>query len=116
MRFQSFATGLILLAVVVMFQPWASATSTASPVVTQQTPVASGWRFARLRVETDGRVTWLVGGEVNPRTESVRELFRRLGGRQNGTFSDLLNQIGAGGWQLAETSGNIWVFTRKASN
>lgn len=76
---------------------------------------AQAVEFARLLVEENGEdVTWLIGGTDRVRTESVRAAYRRLGGTDRGTFSDLLNQIGAGGWNLVENNGNVWIFTRRA--
>lgn len=71
--------------------------------------------YAMLDVEGEDRVTWRIGGIVNERTESVRTAYRRLGGEGRGTFPDLLNQIGSGGWNLIQKDGGRWIFSRRAS-
>ena len=71
--------------------------------------------YARLVVDEDAdSVTWLIGGNDRVRTESIRETYRRLGGSGRGTFSDLLNQVGAGGWNLVQKDGQVWIFSRRA--
>lgn len=81
----------------------------------QEAVSASAVEFARLQVDSDDEVTWLIGDTNLIRTESVRQTYRRLGGRGLGNFSDLLNQIGAGGWRLIQKDGDVWIFSRKAS-
>ncbi len=71
--------------------------------------------FARLEFEDEDSVTWLIGGNDRVRTESVRATYRRLGGAGQGSFSDLLNQIGSDGWNLIQKDGNVWIFSRRAS-
>ena len=84
----------------------------ARPTIAQET---SGFEFARLEVQDNDSVTWFVGGTVNNRTESVIATYRRLGGSGRGTFADLLDQIGSGGWNLVQVTGNTWIFSRQAS-
>ena len=71
--------------------------------------------FARLDYQDEDNVTWLIGGNVRVRTESVKATYRRLGGKGQGSFSDLLNQIGSDGWNLLQKDGNVWIFSRRAS-
>lgn len=76
---------------------------------------ASGFEFARLQVEADDTVTWLVGGNLPVRTESLRAAFQRMGGRGKSTFANMLDQIGSEGWSLVQKDGSVWIFTRRAS-
>jgi len=92
-----------------------------SPIQVSQTQSQSsstrslGIEYAMLRIEDDGEsVTWLIGGNDRVRTESVKETYRRLGGRGRGSFSDLLNQIGTMGWSLVQKDGSTWIFSRRA--
>ena len=83
------------------------------PVQDAQTQELQSIEFARLVVSEDGEnVTWLIGGNVRNRTEPVRAAYRRLGGTGQGTFADLLDQIGSGGWNLVELNGSTWIFSR----
>jgi hypothetical protein len=70
--------------------------------------------YARL-VVTDGgeKTTWFVGGaNTNPRTESIRETYRKLGGKERPSFANLLDQIGLEGWRLLQKDGDTWIFVR----
>ena len=72
--------------------------------------------YARLQVEPDGeQVTWLVGGNDQVRTESLRQAYQRLGGRGRATFANMLDQIGSLGWSLVEVNDSTWIFTRRVS-
>ena len=83
------------------------------PVQNAQAQEVQTFEFARLVVSEDGEdVTWLIGGNVRNRTESVRAAYRRLGGTGQGSFADLLNQIGSGGWNMVEVDGSVWIFSR----
>ena len=84
-------------------------------VAAQQQNAVRQVEYARLQVEADEQVTWLVGGNVQVRTESLRQAYLRLGGRGRATFANLLNQIGSLGWSLVEVNGDTWIFTRRAS-
>jgi len=64
-------------------------------------------------LESD-QVTWLIGGNDRVRTETVKATYRRLGGNGRGSFADLLNQVGANGWNLVQKDGNNWIFSRLA--
>lgn len=79
------------------------------------TPSVQAVEYAMLDVEGENSVTWRIGGVVNERTETVRATYLRLGGQGRGTFSDLLDQIGAGGWNLIQEDGGRWIFSRAAS-
>ena len=82
----------------------------------QQNIVVQQVEFARLGVEADGdQVTWLIGGNGQVRTESLRQAYQRLGGRGRATFANMLDQIGSLGWSLVEVNGDTWIFTRRAS-
>ena len=62
----------------------------------QQNIAVQQVEFARLQVEADGdQVTWLIGGNGQVRTESLRQAYQRLGGRGRATFSNMLDQIGS---------------------
>jgi len=81
----------------------------------QQSQNVQAVEYARLQADPDSdAVTWLIGGNDRVRTETVKATYRRLGGNGRGTFSDLLNQIGAGGWNLVQKDGNNWIFSRLA--
>lgn len=89
----------------------------------QGTQIASAQRsqnvqaieYARLEADLEeDAVTWLISGNAPVRTESVRATYRRLGGNGRGTFADLLDQIGSGGWRLIQKDGQVWIFTRLA--
>ena len=81
----------------------------------QQSRNVQAIEYARLEADLDAdEVTWLIGGNAPVRTETVRATYRRLGGTGRGTFADLLNQIGVGGWRLFQKDGRIWIFTRLA--
>ena len=72
--------------------------------------------YARLQVEAGGeQVTWLVGGNDQVRTESLRQAYQRLGGRGRSTFANMLDQIGSLGWSLVEVNDGTWVFIRPAA-
>lgn len=60
----------------------------------------------------DNAVTWRIGGNERVRTETVLATYRRLGGLGGGSFPDLLDQIGAGGWRLIQKDGQTWIFSR----
>ncbi len=87
--------------------------STAQQQTTSQNSQAI--EFARLQIEEEDSVTWLIGGNDRVRTESVRATYRRMGGSGRGSFADLLNQIGSDGWSLEQKDGNVWIFSRRAS-
>ena len=80
-----------------------------------RTQTSQAIEYARLVVENEDNVTWLIGGVENIRTESVTTTYRRLGGQGRGTFADLLDQIGTERWSLIEKDGNIWIFSRQAT-
>lgn len=83
---------------------------------TQQQTAVQQVEYARLQLEDDGdQVTWLVGGNGQVRTESLRQAYQRLGGRGRSTFANMLDQIGSLGWSLVEVNDNTWIFTRRAS-
>jgi len=89
--------------------------TTYQEVSTQQRNAVRRVQYARLQVEADGeQVTWLVGGNTQVRTESLRQAYQRLGGRGRSTFANMLDQIGLLGWSLVEVNGNTWIFTRQA--
>ena len=93
----------------------ASYQAVAAPQQTN-TIVRQQVEYARLRVEADGdQVTWLIGGNGQVRTESLRQAYQRLGGRGRSTFANMLDQIGSLGWSLVEVNGNTWIFTRRVS-
>ena len=79
-----------------------------------RTRVAQAVEYAMLEIEDESNVTFRVGGVINVRTESLTATYRRLGGTDRGTFSDLLDQIGSAGWQLIQKEGNTWIFSRTA--
>jgi len=124
MKLKDYAfVGLLIVAIAFLVQPAnmqetlaAPQSSTRAQEAQQDSGSATVWEFARLRVESSDQVIWLVGGTQNPRTETVRGLFRRLEGSGNGTFADLLDQIGANGWRLVQLSGNDWIFSRTVRN
>ncbi len=63
--------------------------------------------------ETSGVYTFQAGDtNVRPQNRSLRALYRELGGRRQDTFVNLLNRIGASGWQLVETREDEGTFTR----
>ena len=85
-------------------------------VATQQQNAVRQVEYARLVVEAGGeQVTWLVGGNDQVRTESLRQAYQRLGGRGRSTFANMLDQIGSLGWSLVEVNDGTWIFTRQAS-
>ena len=85
-------------------------------VATQQQNAVRQVEYARLVVEAgDEQVTWLVGGNDQVRTESLRQAYQRLGGRGRSTFANMLDQIGSLGWSLVEVNDGTWIFTRQAS-
>ncbi len=121
MKFKDYAfIGLLIVAIALLVQPAQQqdllASSQAAPQAQQGQQTATGNEFGRLRVQDTDVVMWLIGGNQNPRTETVRGLYRRLGGRGNGTFADLLDQIGSDRWDLVQVSGNDWIFSRSAQN
>ena len=83
----------------------------AKPTTTPN-QVAQAIEYAILDTDGDDNVTFRIGGTVAARTESVRTTYRRLGGQGRGSFVDLLNQIGSGGWNLIEKDGNSYIFSR----
>ena len=84
---------------------------------TSRTQSGQAVEYAVLEVQDENNVTFRLG-DVNPanvRTESVANTYRRLGGRNRGTFPDLLNQIGSLRWNLIEKDGNNYIFSRPAT-
>ncbi|QEG21216.1 hypothetical protein [Mariniblastus fucicola] len=110
--------GIAVLVVVVAFaiqlvqQRNVQARQTSTKAATQ---TVQAIEYAILEVDADGsNVTWLIGGNDRVYTESVKSTYRRLGGRGQGSFSDLLNQIGSDGWSLNQKDDSIWIFSRLA--
>ena len=121
MKFQDYAfVGLLIVAIAFVAQSFGPSTSSAAlqeVPQAQEEAIASGTlEYARLIVAGNNQVTWITGGDANPRTETIRSLFGRLDGRGTGTFGDLLDQLGANRWRLIQVNDTVWIFSRAARN
>jgi len=85
----------------------------ATPVKVQQNGTV-GITYARLFVTDNGdNTTWVLGGtNVTPRTETLTQTYRNLGGQLNPTLANLLDQIGSDNWRLIQKDGNVWIFAK----
>lgn len=106
---------VLILTIALACQMVPESNANASVQNEEEAVAVSAVEYARLQVEGPDSVTWLIGDTNLIRTESIRQTYRRFGGRGLGNFSDLLNQIGANGWRLVQKDGKVWIFTRKAS-
>lgn len=70
------------------------------------------FEYATLSTAQNGNFVFDVGGEVLPRTLSLNALFVELGGKGRPTFANLLNEIGADGWELIQVTDAGWLFKR----
>ena len=73
--------------------------------------------YAQL-TETGDVFVWQAGDTtVRPQNRSLRALYRELGGGRQDTLVNLLNRIGASGWELVESTqtddSTIRVFIRR---
>lgn len=68
--------------------------------------------YGQLTFESKDQVRWDEGGNDLPRTESLSTIYRRLGGSQRPTLVNLLNLLGANGWELVQREDDTWTFKR----
>ncbi len=80
--------------------------------VNSQRNRAGSWEYGRL-VVGDENYAWQ-GGESNvqPEVLNLDNLYRRIGGRSQATFTNLLNQIGKDGWELVTIDDTVYTFKR----
>jgi hypothetical protein len=82
-----------------------------------RTVSATGFSYAQLTVSDDGQSTWDEGGNQIPQTRTLRALQRQLGNNQRTGLVNLLNAIGAQGWELVSNdidgSQAVWNFKRR---
>ncbi len=98
------------IAVVAVALLWSTTPRVESAQRNVQSP--SGWEYARLIVDLDG-VTWDPGGVNTPRVRTMAAAINDQGaGGLKATLANLLNAIGANGWELVQVEGDAWIFKR----
>ncbi len=70
---------------------------------------AGGFSYAQLTIQGD-QVTWDIGGNDLPRQRNLNAVYRELNGEGRATTINLLNAIGANGWELVQVGDNVWTF------
>ena len=75
----------------------------------------TGFSYAQLTVSAEGQLTWDDGGNQIPQTRTLRALQRQLGNNQRTGMVNLLNAIGAQGWELVSNDDGqtVWNFKRR---
>lgn len=84
----------------------------SSPTPVQIQDSTSGFAYAQLTVEGDEFI-FDEGGLALPRARSMTALMRFLGSSQRPTYVNLLNAIGAQGWEIVESDTDASVVTFK---
>lgn len=114
MNFKSVtAIALCVVFVALVAFSWSPASVEATPQVQQNRNQMrqSSIQYAQLTISEGNYVFEVSGTNVRPRTFDLRGLYLNLGGRFRPTFTNLLGEIGADGWELVEVSQERDVYT-----
>ncbi|MFK7770400.1 MAG: hypothetical protein AB8B55_24535 [Mariniblastus sp.] len=107
-----FLTSLSVAAVLTAAFFVASESNAKQTRSTQTSNATTVIEYAQL-TETNGVYVWQAGDTtVRPQNRSLRALYRELGGSRQDTLVNLLNRIGASGWELVESSQSDESITR----
>ena len=118
MNARSSLAGALIATLGLMFYVYSnpSVASNSGPRARQESQPAQVFAYSQLTIDSD-QYTFDDGGLERPRSRNLSSLLRVLGSNERATYVNLLNAIGAQGWELVESddSGNLVTFKRRTN-